>query len=427
MKKIVQISGKSKVRRAKPVEVMQLRDYGVLDANSRIAMIQEFIPIGLMHVADELQREVERLTGKRYERDGIPGYDRWSKQQGSVYIQDQRIPILIQRVRDTRNNKEVPLVTYKKFQQPTTRIEEKLLRRILHGLSCGNYRECSEAIPEALSLSPSTVSRRYIRASMRKLRQIMERRLDGYNFVAIVIDGKTFGDDEIIIAIGVTIEGKKVVLGIIQAGTENHRVCKDFLLRLIDRGLRYDKGLLCVIDGAKGLRKAINDVFGIHGIVQRCQWHKRENVVAYLPKGLQAEFRRKLQGAYRKEDYEKAKASLQAIKAELKLINVSAVNSLEEGFEETLTIHRLGVHRALRRSFTTTNIIESIMALVGQKTDKVDYWKNSSQKQRWVATSLLYIEQRLNKVNGYRHLRELRSALQREITVQEKGKEAVAA
>jgi len=427
MKKIVQINGKCKVRRARPVEVMQLRDYGVLDADSRRAMIQELIPIGLMYVADELQREVEQLTGKRYERDGIPGYDRWSKQQGSVYIHDQRIPILIQRVRDTRNNKEVPLVTYKKFQQPTTRIEEKLLRRILHGLSCGNYRECSEAIPEALSLSPSTVSRRYIRASMRKLREIMERKLDGYDFIAIVIDGKTFGDDEIIMAIGVTIEGKKVVLGIIQAGTENHRVCKDFLLRLIDRGLRYDKGLLCVIDGAKGLRKAINDVFGVHGIVQRCQWHKRENVVAYLPKGLQAEFRRRLLTAYRKEDYEKVKAALQAIKAELKLINVSAVNSLDEGFEETLTIYRLGVHKELRRSFTTTNMIESIHALIGQKTDKIDYWKNSSQKQRWVATSLLYIERRLNKVNGYRHLRELRSALQREITAQEKGKEAAAA
>jgi putative transposase len=427
MKKIVQINRKSKVRRAKPVEVMKLRDYGVLDVDSRIAMIQELIPIGLMYVADELQREVEELTGKRYKRDGIPGYDRWSKQQGSVYIQDQRIPILIQRVRDTRNNKEVPLASYNKFQHPTTMIDEKLLRRILHGLSCGNYRECSEAIPEALSLSPSTVSRRYIRASMKKLKELMERRLEGYDFVAIVIDGKTFGDDEIIMAIGVTIEGKKVVLGIIQAGTENHRVCKDFLLRLIDRGLKYDKGLLCVIDGAKGLRKAINDVFGIHGIVQRCQWHKRENVVAYLPKGLQAEFRRKLLIAYRKEDYEKAKASLQAIKAELKLINVSAVNSLDEGFEETLRIHRLGVHKELRRSFTTTNMIESIHALIGQKTDKIDYWKNSSQKQRWVATSLLYIEQRLNKVNGYRHLRELRSALQREIIAQETGEEAVAA
>ena len=427
MTKVLQIRRKSKVRKAKAVDVRGLQEYGALDMDSKVALIQDLIPIGLMHVKELLQEEVIKLAGEKYKRRGVSGYDRWSKQQGYIYIKDQRIPIMIQRVRDTRANREVPLSTYGRLQQPTSDVDEKLLRRILHGLSCGNYRECSEAIPEALSLSPSTVSRRYIRASMKKLRELTERRLDGYDFVAIVIDGKTFGYDEIIMAIGITIEGEKVVLGIIQTGTENYKVCKDFLLRLIDRGLRYDKGLFCVIDGAKGLRKAINDVFGIHGIVQRCQWHKRENVVSYLSKNLQAEFRRKLQTAYRKDDYEKAKAALQAIKTELRLLNESAVNSLEEGFEETLTIHRLGMHKELQRSFTTTNMIESIHALVGQKTDKIDYWKNSNQKQRWVATSLLYIEQRLNKVNGYRYLRELRNALQREITADEKGKEAVAA
>lgn len=194
----------------------------------------------------------------------------------------------------------------------------------------------------------------------------MDRNLKQYDFVAIVMDGKTFGDDEIIMAVGVTMEGKKVMLGIIQSGTENHKVCKDFLNKLIDRGLKYDNGLLCVIDGSKGIRKAITEVFDIHGIVQRCQWHKRENVAEYLPKRLQAEYRRKLQAAYEKDTYTKAKAALQAIKAELRLINESAVNSLEEGFEETLTIQRLGMHRELRRSFKTTNMIESIHALVGQ-------------------------------------------------------------
>lgn len=427
MKKVLQISEKSKVKKAKPVKVIKLKEYGALNVDSKAALIHELIPLGLMHVEDLLQQEIMQLAGERYKRSGVSGYDRWGKQQGYVYIKDQRIPIIIQRIRDTIHDKEVSLSTYGRFQEPTAEVDEKLLRRILHGLSCRQYRECSEAIPEALSLSPSTVSRRYVRASARKLKDLIERRLDRYDFIAIVIDGKTFGDDEIIMAVGVTMEGNKVMLGIIQSGTENHKVCKDFLLSLIDRGLRYDKGLLCVIDGAKGLRKAINDVFGIHGIVQRCQWHKRENVVAYLPKGLQTEFRKKLQTAYGKEDYEKAKAVLEAIKAELRLINTSAVNSLEEGFEETLTIHRLGMHKELRRSFTTTNIIESIHALVGQKTDKIDYWKNSSQKQRWVATSLIYIEQRLNKVNGYRYLRTLRNALQTEIAEAKRGKEAVAA
>jgi len=425
MRKILQISGKGKVKKAKAVEVMGLRRYGAMGLDSKVALIQELIPLGLIHIEDLLQREVIELAGERYKRNGLPGFDRWGKQQGSVYIKDQRLPITIPRVRDTIGNREVPLSTYERFQEPS-RLDEGLLRRVVHGLSCRNYKECAEAIPGAFSLSPSTVSRRYIRASMRKLRELMDRRLDRYDFVAIVLDGKSFGDDRIVMAVGITIEGKKVLLGLIQAGTENHRVCRDFLLELIDRGLRYERGLLCVIDGAKGLRKAINEVFGTYGIVQRCQWHKRENVVSYLPKGLQGRFRQKLQSAYSKGTYEEAKSALNAIRAELRLINESAVKSLDEGFEETLTIQRLGLYKQLGRSFTTTNMIESIMAMIERKTGRINYWRNSSQKQRWVATALLWAEQRLNKVNGHRHLFKLRDAIQKEIGITE-GKEVVAA
>jgi putative transposase len=423
MKKILKIRGKGKVKKAGVPEAIGLGEYGAMEMDSRITLIQELIPLGLMHVKGELQAEVRRLAGERYKRNGLPGHNRWTKQKGSIYIRDQKVPIVYQRVRDTINNVEVPLSTYEHLQIPH-REDEGLLRRVLHGLSCRSYKECAEAIPGAFSLSSSTVSRRYIRASEKKLRELMERPLGGHDFVAIVMDGKRFGDDGIIIAVGVTKEGKKVMLGLNQAATENYRVCKDFLMDLIERGLKYDNGLLFVIDGAKGIRKAINEVFGVMGIVQRCQWHKRENVVSYLPKGLQATFRRKLQTAYGKESYDEATAALQKIKTELRLINESAVKSLEEGLGETLTVHRLALKTKLGRSFTTTNMIESIMALLEQKTGRVDYWRNSSQKQRWVATSLLWVEQRLNKVNGYRYLSELIRALMKETTT---GKEAVAA
>jgi putative transposase len=426
MKKIQQLRGKGKVRKAKAVEIRDLEEYGALELDSRLALIQELIPLGLMHVEDELKREVIELAGERYKRNGLPGHDRWGSQQGSVYIQDQRIPIMVPRVRDTHNGREVGLKSYEHMQAPGAPANERLLRRILHGLSCSRYRECSEAIPEALSLSRSTVSRRYIRASKKKLQALMDRRLDRYDFVAIVLDGKRFGDDGMIIAVGITMEGEKVLLGLIQSSTENHSVCRDFLLRLIDRGLKYEQGLLCVIDGAKGFRKALNEVFGTHGIIQRCQWHKRENIVKYLPKNLQATMRRKLQKAYEREGYDKAKAVLMAIRRELRLINESAVASLEEGLEESLTVHRLGLSKELRKSLKTSNVIESVLALVGQKTDKVDYWKNSNQKQRWVATALLDIEPRLNRISGYRRLNSLRAAIQKEI-IKATGKEAVAA
>jgi len=425
MKKIVQIGRKGKVKRAKAVQVMELKEYGILEVDSKVALIQGLIPLGLMQVKEVLQEEVRKLAGERYKRDGLPGHDRWGKQRGFVYIKDQRVPIIVQRVRDTVNNREVTPSVYERLQRPSDD-DEGVLKRVLHGLSCRNYRDCAEAIPEALSLSSSTVSRRYIRASSRKLQELMERKLDGYDFGAIVLDGKYFGNDEMIIAIGVTKEGKKVLLGIIQSATENSNVCKAFLLELIERGLRYEDGLLCVIDGAKGLRKAMNEVFGRYGIVQRCQWHKRENVVSYLPKGMQATVRQKLQSAYCKETYEEVKAALKAIRAELSVINESAVKSLDEGLEESLTVYRLGLHEALRRSFTTTNTIESVMAQIGQKTDKVDHWRNSNQKQRWIAASLLFIERRLNKVNGYRYLSHLREAMQKEIYITT-GKKPVAA
>ncbi len=151
----------------------------------------------------------------------------------------------------------------------------------------------------------------------------------------------------------------------------------------------------------KGLRKVVEEVFGGYALIQRCQWHKRENVVSYLAKGKRDSFRMALQRAYERPDYESAKESLKKVKRELSIINESAVNSLDEGLEETLTLHRLGLFKELGTSLKTTNCIESLMALIGQKTDKVDYWRNSNQKQRWLATALLDIEPRLNRIRGY--------------------------
>ncbi len=146
--------------------------------------------------------------------------------------------------------------------------------------------------------------------------------------------------------------------------------------------------------------------------VQRCQWHKRENVVRYLPTSKQATFRRKLQRAYDQPTYRKAKAGLKKVRAELNLLNQSAVASLDEGFEETLTLHRLGLFQELGRSFKTTNGIENINSLIGNRTGKVDRWRNSEQKHRWLATAILDIEPRLRTVVGYRQLPRLRAALQ---------------
>jgi transposase-like protein len=317
-------------------------------------------------------------------------------------------------VRDRARHAEIPLPTYQRLQQPRAADAGRFFRKVLHGLSCRAHEACAEAVPTAVGLSPSTVSRRFIRASATKLRALCERRLDGDEFVALVLDGKTFADDAMVIALGITLAGQKVMLGFVQTASENERVCAAFLRDLVDRGLRPEDGLLVVLDGAKGLRKAIQTVFGAQAVVQRCQWHTRENVVRSLPKGQQPAWRRTLQAAYERPTYAEAKAALLRVRKELGLINESAVRSLDEGVEETLTLHRLGLFGALGTSLKTTNCLESLNAQLGAYTDKVDRWRTSDQKQRWVASALLTIEPCLRRIKGYRHLPLLRTVLQRE-------------
>ena len=418
MRKILRVRKNGKIKKG---------GWDGLGLDSRVELIQALIPGGLRFVEEMLKREVEELAGKRYRRDGRRrGCVRWASQRGSVYLADQKVPVNVPRVRNRILRREERLKSYEMLQEPRN-CDEGLFRRVLLGLSCRNYEACAEVLPGVFGMSSSAVSRRFIRASSRRLKAFFERRLEGYDIVAIFLDGKSFAEDEMVIALGVTTKGEKVVLGFIQTGTENERVIREFLLGVLDRGLRYKEGLLFVIDGSRGIRSAIGKVFSDYALVQRCQGHKRENVVSYLPKGYQAEMRKALQEAYEKEDYDEAKEVLLEVKKELSSINASAVKSLEEGFEETLTLHRLGLFKELGISFKTTNCLESLMASIGRITDKVSRFRDSSHKQRWVACALLEIEPRLRKVKGYKHLPKLKAVLKEIVRSKNKKKESLAA
>jgi len=295
----------------------------VADLDTRIALIQALIPLGLHAVQDLLQQEVAQLAGARYQRkEADQPHRRWGQQQGSVYLADQKLRIQVPRVRNVETQTEVPLESYQALQIP---------------------------------------------------------------------------------------------LGFVQAATENERVCRLFIDTLIQRGLHYEEGLLVLIDGAKGLYHAITKALKGYVVIQRCQWHKRENIVSYLAPEEQRRFRKKLKDAYDQPIYEDAKKALDNLKAELALLNQSALHSLEEGFEETLTLHRLGMMPYLKMSFRTTNCIESLNRQIAQLTDNVKAWKNSSQRHRWLAAALLDIEPRLRKVKGMRFLPLLRQAIQTEL------------
>jgi len=219
-----------------------------------------------------------------------------------------------------------------------------------------------------------------------------------------------------VIALGITFRGQKVPLGVIQCGSENAASVAGLLEDLVDRGLKFNQGILVVIDGSKGIRKAVEQVFGPLAVVQRCQFHKRENVVSYLSEEQQEKFRNKIQSAYCLEDYDQAYGQLKEIHQELDQINRAAANSLMEGLEETLTLQRLGLHFLFHRSFATTNLIENVNSQLHKYLRKVKRYVNSDQRYRWVVSGLIEVEQKMRKVNNFKMLYKMREALENAVS-----------
>jgi len=375
-----------------------------------LQMIQQLIPIGLMAVNDVLQAEVEGLVGQRYSHATDSGCNRWGSNSGSVYLGDSKVRIKVPRVVKNGTKRSVPLHSYELFQDPQI-IDEQNFKKLINGISCRKYKEASMLVPGVFGISHSSVSKRFIRVSSKKLEEFHNRRFDDLNIVALFMDGKSFSGTDMIIALGIDIKGIKHILGFIESSTENESVCSDFLRSLKERGLKLDDEILYIIDGSKGLNSSIKKVAGRNAVIQRCQWHKRENVVSYLSKTEQSKVREKLQRAYSMSSYMEAKSALDKVGKELRLMNKSAYNSLQEGLEETLTLHRLGLADKLGISFKTTNCIENVNSQISIYVSRVRRWHNSDHRQRWLATALLETEPRLRKVKGRDHLVELKACI----------------
>ena len=407
---------RKKVRTLGPVDVIDRKEYAELDVDTKVELIRSLVPLGLLHVEELLDEEVTALAGGRYARkDASVGGRRHGSNPETVGLAGQRVPIRVPRIRHVAGS-EMPLRSYEALHGERA-VNDLLLTRVLYGISCRNYEAAAAAIPGAIGLSGSTVSRGFIQASAAKLRELQERGPLRRGRGGRGPGRKTFAEATMVIALGITMAGDKRFLGFVETDTENEKVLTPFLRSLVERGLDVSQGVLVILDGGKGLRSAVRKAFRDRALVHRCQWHKRENVVSYLAKTEQASWRQRLQRAYNRPDYDEARAALETLHRELEDRNQSAARSLAEGFDETLTLHRLGLYGVLGRSLKTTNCLESVNALVEERCAKVDHWQNSRQRHRWLATALLDIEPRLRKVMGYRHLPTLRAALKRELKI----------
>ncbi len=356
-----------------------------------------------------MEEEVRHLAGERHEQHEGRLAHRWGKEDGYCVVDGQKVPIKRTRLRN-KENREQRLGSYEIFQRSGP-LQKTVWEKMMRGLSTRNYGAVVKEFQQAYGIEKSAVSENFIEASREKVKELMERPLGELRLGAVLIDGTPFKDRQMIVALGIGCDGTKTVLGLREGATENATVVGALLSDLIERGLDFTTPRLYILDGGKALHAAVRRHAGEAAFIQRCQVHKKRNVVDHLPDEYKADVRRKLQNAYSMVNYGDAKRALERLHRELMDLNPSAARSLEEGMEETLTVHKLHVPDQLRRTLSSTNVIESAFSIVETVCRNVKRWRAGDQIERWVGSGLLVAERQFRKVIGFRQIPLLLSSL----------------
>ena len=364
---------------------------------------------GLALMSLVMEEEVRHLAGERHQQHQGRRAHRWGREEGYCVIDGQKVPIQKTRLR-TKDKREQRLGSYELFQRSGP-LQQGVWDKMMRGLSTRNYGAVVKEFSNAYGIEKSAVSENFIEASREKVKQLMERPLGELRLCAVLIDGTPFKDRQMIVALGIGCDGRKTVLGLREGATENTTVVGALLSDLLERGLDFSTPRLYVLDGGKALQAAVRRHAGETAFIQRCQVHKKRNVVDHLPEEHKADVRRKLQNAYAMVDYADAKRALERLHHELMHLNPSAARSLEEGLEETLTVHKLRMPDQLRRTLSCTNVVESAFSIVETVCRNVKRWREGDQIERWVGSGLLVAEQQFRKVIGYRQIPLLLSAM----------------
>jgi putative transposase len=364
---------------------------------------------GLALMQTVMDEEVRHLAGERHQQHEGRRAHRWGKEDGYCVVDGQKVPIRKTRLR-TPDKHEQRLGSYQMFQRSGS-LQAGVWDKMMRGLSTRNYGAVVKDFHNAYGVEKSAVSENFIEASREKVKQLMERPLGQLRLCAVLIDGTPFKDRQMIAALGIGCDGTKTVLGIRGGATENTAVVSALLSQLVERGLDFSTPRLYVLDGGKALAAAVRKHAGEAAWIQRCQVHKKRNVVDHLPDEHKADVKRKLQNAYAMADYADAKRALDRLHRELMDLNPSAARSLEEGLEETLTVHKLRVPDQLRRTLCCTNVIESAFSIVETVCRNVKRWRDGDHIERWVGSGLLVAERQFRKVIGHRQISLLLSSM----------------
>jgi transposase-like protein len=368
---------------------------------------------GLAALDALFREEAVTLAGPKGRQQAQRTHYHWGTTATELTFGGRRVQVPRPRVRRTSGGEAtLPSVARFRERDPLT---ARMMQQLLAGVSTRQYEASLEARPSGRRTrgsSKSAVSRSVVCRTRQRLHEQLTRRLEGLAVVALFMDGVVVAQQTVIVVLGITPDGTKVPLGLRLGSTENAVVCTDLLQDLLARGLPLDGRVLCVIDGGKGLRKALGDVLGDAAVIQRCQLHKGRNLDALVPKARQAYVRAALRRAYQTASVTAARRQLTALATWLERNgHADAAGSVREGLEETLTVLKLGLPPTLRRFFATTNCIENLIGTLRHVTRNIKRWRDGDMRRRWIGLGLLRAAERFRRIKRHGELGTLVTAL----------------
>ena len=413
-KKLYQIASKTDSR--KIVEFLSkdgqlLLPFLELICNTEQAVDELIDVVGKAAIEAVLLLSAQQVAGPKQLGKVKSGINWHGRQNGVVSLSERKLRAEKPRLRKKGKGlgNEVAIPAYEALVM-NSRLGSRILEILMKGVSTRKYKEILPEMADTVGVSKSQISREFIAASEKRFKQLCERRFDQTDILAIYIDGIQSGDCHVIVALGVDSGGSKHVLGLREGSSENSRVATDLLNDLVKRGVKPDRLRLFVIDGSKALRCAINAVYGSKNPVQRCRNHKIRNVLGYLPDDQKDQVKCAMKAAFSLE-VDKGKQKLKQLAKWLEQGYPSAMSSLIEGLDEMFTINTLGLPKTLRRCLGSTNVIESPNSGIRSRTRRVKNWQDHGMVIRWVAASLLDMEERFKRIMGYQQLWMLEAKL----------------
>ena len=388
---------------------------GDIAGTAREGLLAMCVATGMAVMQTMFEAEITAACGPKGRHDPERTAVRHGSERGSVELGGRRVEVTRPRAR-TVAGAEVPVSSYQAFAAEDL-LSGVVMDKMLAGVATRRHARVGEPVGAAVeaaskSTSKSAVSRRFVRETETSLEEMLAAPLADLSVKVLMIDGVHIGEHCMVVALGIGADCTKTPLGLWEGATENTAVVKSLLADLVDRGLDAEGGLLAVVDGGKALTAGLRRVFGNKVMIQRCQIHKRRNVIDHLPEAERAWVDKKLAGIFADDNPDRGESAARALAKALEKKHPGAAASLREGLEQMFTVARLGITGTLAKTLTSSNPIESMFSIARTVNRNVTRWRDGQMVMRWTAAGMKQAKASFRRVKGFAQMPALIAALE---------------